>query len=111
MEIPKRRGRPKGSKKSKSVQYEDDEYASICRELNKFMDSQQRWIFTTFREDHTRRSAIEDAVSRGEINEDAWSEEQALLASLWERIRAFRKEERETKQEEIEDAEQQHLQM
>lgn len=108
MIVPKKRGRPKGSKTKTLYPMPESEYIRLCKKMNEAIDSQQKFIFEELllerTIDRSRRKAIERAVERGEIDLDAWQAEQNLLEELWTKIKEQKKIETEEMEKECKDA-------
>ena len=109
METPKRRGRPKGSKTKKINAQPASEIDTLVASMNEQMDMQKKWIFedisTEAKLEHRRRTAIEDAVKRGDIDEKAWEEEQEIIEKLWLQIKELKENETKMMEQECREVE------
>ena len=77
--------------------------------MNEQMDMQKKWIFedisTEAKLEHRRRTAIEDAVKRGDIDEKAWEEEQEIIEKLWLQIKELKENETKMMEQECREVE------
>lgn len=108
MIVPKKRGRPKGSRTKRAQPMPESEYDRLRKLMNERIDSQHEWIFENLkrdcRTDRCRRDAIERAVARGEIDVGLWQKEQDSLEELWIKIKEQKKVEEEKMEKECNDA-------